>query len=119
MAMTEGGLIVHGVDDDIDAVLAGAVSKRLLRRVGVRGGSRYVLSDSAIARAGTGPPDDRRVRRQALLDGIRRRGGLSSTEAAALIERDLAYARALLNELAEVGLARAEGRTKGRRYYAA
>ena len=104
-------------DTDVDALLARMVSKRLLRRVGVRGGSRHVLSDAAIARAGTGPPDDRRVHRQALLDAIRRRGSLSSAEGADLVERDIAYARALLNELVHVGLARAEGRTRARRYY--
>lgn len=104
-------------DADIDAMLAQMVSKQLLRRVGVRGGSRYILSDTTIARAGNGPPADRQMHRQALLDEIRRRGSLSSAEGAALIERDLPYARALLNELAEIGLVRPEGRTRALRYY--
>lgn len=98
---------------DINAMLGRMVSKGLLRRVGVRGGSRYVLSDTTIARAGTGPPDDR----QTLLDEIRHRGSLSSAEGALLVERDVAYARGLLNELVEAGLARAEGRTRARRYH--
>ncbi len=104
-------------DADVDSVLAQMVSKRLLRRVGVRGGSRYVLSEEIIARAGNGPPVARQIHRQALLDEIRRRGSLSSAEGAALIHRDLAYARALLNELAEAGLVRPEGRTRALRYY--
>ena len=98
---------------NVDATLAQMVSKGLLRRIGVRGGSRYVLSDATIARAGTGLPDDR----QTLLDEIRRRGSLSSAEGALLVERDVAYARGLLNELVEAGLVRAEGRTRARRYY--
>ncbi|MDE0035980.1 MAG: putative DNA binding domain-containing protein [Gammaproteobacteria bacterium] len=102
---------------DVDALLARMVSKGLLRRVGVRGGSRYVLSEAIIARAGTGLPDDWQTHRQALLDEIRRLGSLSSAEGAVLIDRDVVYARALLNELAEVGLVRAEGRTRARRYY--
>lgn len=104
-------------DADVDTVLAQMVSKRLLRRVGIRGGSRYVLSDTTIARAGSGPPVEREIHRQALLDEIRRRGSLSSAEGATLIRRDLAYARALLNELAEAGLVRSEGRTRALRYF--
>ena len=100
-------------DADIDAMLARMVSKGLLRRVGVRGGSRYVLSDTTVARAGRGPPDDR----QTLLDEIRHRGSLSSAEGAMLIDRDVAYARSLLNELVAAGLVRAEGRTRARRYH--
>ena len=98
---------------DIDAMLARLVSKGLLRRVGVRGGSRYVLSDKTIAQAGTGLPDDR----QTLLDEIRHRGSLSSAEGAMLIHRDAAYARGLLNELVAAGLIRARGRTRARRYH--
>ena len=102
---------------DIDTVLARMVAKQLLQRTGVRGGSRYILSDTTIARAGNGPPADRQIHQQALLDEIRRRGSLSSTEGAALLDRDLAYTRALLNELAESGLIRPEGRTRALRYY--
>ena len=106
-------------DADVDALLARAVSKRLLRRVGVRGGSRYILSDAVLSQAGAvaGLPGDRQTHSQTLLDEIRRRGSLSSTDGAALVGRDVAYARTLLNELVEMGLARAEGRTRARRYY--
>ncbi len=116
-AVTPRSLRAWIPETEVDAMLARMVSKGLLRRVGVRGGSRYVLSDTTIARAGAGPPDDRQVHRQALLDEIRHRGSLSSPEGAMLIDRDAAYARALLNELAEAGLVRAEGRTRARRYY--
>lgn len=115
-AVTPRSLRASMPDADVDAVLARMVSNGLLRRVGVRGGSRYVLSHAVVARAGTGP-DDRQTDRRALLDEIRRRGSLSSAEGAALIDRDLAHARALLNELVEMGLARAAGRTRARRYY--
>ena len=112
-AVTPRSLRAWMPDTDVAAMLARMVSKGLLRRVGVRGGSRYVLSDTTIARAGTGPPDDR----QTLLDEIRHRGSLSSAEGAMLIDRDAAYARGLLNELVEAGLLRAEGRTRARRYH--
>ena len=102
---------------DVDATLTRLVARGLLRRTGNRGGSHYVLSDATIARAGTGPPDDQQIHRQTLLDHVRRRGSLSSAEGAALLERDLPYTRALLNELAEIGLVRADGRTRARRYY--
>ncbi len=105
-------------DADASAVLAGAVAKGLLRREGVRGGARYVLSDAVQARAGGGAPDGRDAHRQALLDALRRPDGLSTAEATALIGRDIAYARTLLGELVALGLARPEGRTRGRRYYA-
>ena len=112
-AVTPRSLRAWMPDTDVAAMLARMVSKGLLRRVGVRGGSRYVLSDTTIARAGTGPPDDR----QTLLDEIRHRGSLSSAEGGMLIDRDAAYARGLLNELVEAGLLRAEGRTRARRYH--
>lgn len=117
-ARREGGVTPRALrawmpEGDIDGILARMVSKGLLRRVGVRGGSRYVLSDTTVARAGTGLPDDR----QTLLDEIRDRGSLSSAEGAMLVGRDVAYARGLLNELVEAGLARAEGRTRARRYH--
>ncbi len=111
--VTPRALRARMAEADIDAMLARLVSKGLLRRVGVRGGSRYVLSDKTIAQAGTGLPDDR----QTLLDEIRHRGSLSSAEGAMLIHRDAAYARGLLNELVATGLVRAEGRTRARRYH--
>ena len=116
-AVTPRSLRASLPDADIDTVLARMVAKQLLQRTGVRGGSRYILSDTTIARVGNGPPADRQIHQQALLDEIRRRGSLSSTEGAALIDGDLAYTRALLNELAESGLIQPEGRTRALRYY--
>lgn len=102
---------------NVNAVLARAVSRGLLRRVGVRGGSRYILADAVLSQAGSGSPSERQTHSQTLLDEIRRQGSLSSADGAALIGRDVAYARALLNELVELELARAQGRTRARRYY--
>ena len=116
-AVTPRWLRASFPEANVDATLKQLVSRGLLRRVGDRGGSRYVLSDATIARAGTGPAADRQNHRQTLLDQVRRRGSLSSAEGAVLLERDLPYARVLLNELAEIGLVRAEGRTRARRYY--
>ena len=59
----------------------------------------------------------RNRRRQTLLDEIRRRGSLSATEAATLLEASPVAARGLLNELVDLGLVRAAGRTRARRYY--
>jgi len=116
-ATTPRSLRASFPEADVDATLTRLVAGGLLRRIGNRGGSRYVLSDATITRAGTGPPADQQIHRQTLLDHVRRRGSLSSAEGAALLERDLPYARALLNELVEIGLVRAEGRTRARRYY--
>ena len=104
-------------DADVDALLSQMVTKGLLSRVGRRGGTRYVLSDALVRRAGNpGMAADNR-RRQVLLDEIRRRGSLSTNEAATLLDAAPAAARGLLNDLVRDGLARAAGRTRGRRYH--
>lgn len=106
------------LDADARNVIAGAVAKGLLRRVGNRGGTRYVLTDAVIAHAGNAPPPNSpQGERQALLEHMRRSGSLSSTEAADLVGRDVHHVRDLLNQLVDIGLARAEGRTRARRYY--
>ena len=102
---------------DASAVLAGAVAKGLLTRVGVRGGARYVLSDEVVLRAGTTGIQARSRQQQLLLDEIGRRGSLSTVEGADLIGEQLGVVRNLLNDLVRAGLARAEGRTRARRYY--
>ena len=102
---------------DAGALLAGAVAKGVLARVGRRGGSRYVLSEEVTRRAGSaGMAAQHRLRRM-LLDEIRRRGSISVAEGARLIDAPPAVARGLLNELVRAGLARAEGRTRARRYH--
>lgn len=102
---------------DASAVLAGAAAKGLLTRVGVRGGAHYVLSDEVVLRAGTTGIQARSRQQQLLLDEIGRRGSLSTVEGADLIGEQLGMVRNLLNDLVRVGLARAEGRTRARRYY--
>ena len=102
---------------DVGAVLAGAVTKGLLARVGRRGGSRYVLSEEVVLRAGSAGMATQNRRRQTLLDEVRRRGSISTTEAALLINATPATARGLLDELVKVGLLEARGRTRARRYH--
>ena len=102
---------------DAGAVLAGAVTKGLLARVGRRGGSRYVLAEGLVLRAGSAGMAAQNRRRQTLLDEVRRRGSISTTEAALLINATPATARGLLDELVKVGLLEARGRTRARRYH--
>ena len=102
---------------DAGAVLAGAVTKGLLVRVGCRGGSRYVLSEEVVLRAGDAGMALQNRQRQTLLDEVRRRGSISTTEAALLVNATPATARALLDELVKVGLFEARGRTRARRYH--
>ncbi|MCY4121528.1 MAG: DeoR family transcriptional regulator [Acidobacteria bacterium] len=104
-------------ETDVDTVLAQSVAKGLLTRVGRRGGSRYVLSDAMVRLVGSPGMVARNRKRQSLLDEIRRRGSLSTTDAATLLDTAPAVAREMLNELVKVGLARAVGRTRARRYY--
>ena len=104
-------------DTDVAALLARMLNKGLLTRIGHRGGTRYELSAAMVRRAGSPGMAARNRRRQVLLDEIRRRGSLSTTEAATLLDAAPAFARAMLNELVRVGLARAAGRTRARRYY--
>ena len=102
---------------DPGAVLAGAVAKGLLARVGQRGGSRYVLSEEVMLRAGNAGMATQNRRRQTLLDEVRRRRSMSTTEAALLINATPATARGLLDELVKAGLVQARGRTRARRYH--
>ena len=102
---------------DVDALLARLLAKGLLTRVGRRGGTRYVLSDAMVRLAGSPGLAAQNRRRQSLLDEIRRRGSLSTTDAATLLDTAPAVARQMLNELVQVGLARAAGRTRARKYY--
>ncbi len=116
-AVTPRQLRENMPDADARAALAGAVAKGLLTRTGRRGGSRYVLSAEAVLRAGGAEMSVQSRRRQMLLDEIRRRGSISTAEAAALVNATPAVARTLLDELAKAGLAQPRGRTRARRYY--
>ena len=102
---------------DAGTVLAGTVAKGLLARIGQRGGSRYVLSEEVMLRAGNAGMALQNRRRQTLLDEVRRRGSLSTTEAARLIDATPATTRGLLDELSKAGLLEARGRTRARRYH--
>lgn len=105
------------VPDASDALLNAAVTKGLLVRVGEKGGTRYVLSDEVVLRAGSQGLEAQSRKRQLLLDEIHRRGSVSTAEGAQLLGEDMATVRHLLNDLVQAGLARAEGRTRARRYY--
>ena len=104
-------------EKDPAAVLSGAVAKGLLERTGRRGGSRYLLSPEVLTRVGSGGIEALRRRRQVLLDAMRAGDGISTVEAARLIDASMNTTRELLQDLVRAGLARAEGRTRGRRYY--
>lgn len=104
-------------DADARRALDGAVTKGLLTRVGERGGSRYILSAEAVLRAGGPELAAQNRRHQALLNEIRRRGSISTAEAATLLNATPTVARRLLDDLVNAGLALPRGRTRARRYY--
>lgn len=123
-AKNEGGItrrrtaeLLPGIDQQ--ALLNGAVARGLLNRVGQRGGSRYVLSDEIIMRAGAEGVEARSRQRQMLLDEMRRSGSISTVEGARLLGADMAVVRHLLNDLVRARTAIARGRTRARRYYPA
>ena len=100
-------------------LFASAQAKGLLVRIGTRGGARYVLTGAIIQRAGGAQTAAPARARQLVLDEMRRRGSLSTTDGVKLLGAPPATVRGLLNELVRAGLVRAEGRTRGRRYYPA
>ena len=102
---------------DASAVLADVMAKGLLARIGHRGGSRYILSEEVMLCAGNAGTATQNRRRQALLDEVRRRGSLSTTEAALLVNATPATARGLLDELVKAGMVLSRGKTRGRRYH--
>ena len=104
-------------DADVDAALAGSVAKGLLKRTGQRGGTRYVLSEEVLLRAGGRGMEAQTRRRQLLLDAMRSGNGLSTVEGARLLGASMSATRLQLNELVQAGLARTEGRTRARRYH--
>ncbi|MYJ80700.1 MAG: hypothetical protein F4046_02615 [Acidimicrobiaceae bacterium] len=106
-------------DSDVGGLLSGAVAKGLLVRVGERGGSRYELSDEIVLRAGSGGMEAQSRKGQLLYDAIQQRGSISTSEGTALLGENASTVRGLLNGLVGMGLARAEGRTRGRRYHKA
>jgi ATP-dependent DNA helicase RecG len=109
---------IFGQETDVEALLRGARAKGLLTQVGRGGGVRHVLSDEVVMRAGGGGVEARTRKRQSLLDEIRRRGSLSTAEAAAFLgEEDRAFVRQMLDDLVRAGEVLARGRTRARRYH--
>ena len=99
-------------EPELHAALKGAVAKGLLRRLGSRGGTRYVLGPPAVSGA-TGLEGRKRAQ---LLEEARQKGAITSAEAAHLLQTSTDAARELLKELVLAGLLRAEGNTRGRKY---
>lgn len=109
---------ILGADVDVEGLIAAALAKGLVVRVGRGGGVHYVLSDEVVMRAGGGGLEARSRKRQMLMDELQRRGSLSTAEAATfLAEDDRTLIKQVLDDLVRTGEARAEGRTRGRRYY--
>lgn len=109
-----------GQDFDVDPLIASMVTKGYLMRIGRGGGARHVLSGEVVMRAGGAGVEARSRRRQMLLDELRRRGHISTAEAAEFLgESDRALVRQMLDGLVRSKQARAEGRTRARRYYVA
>ena len=98
-------------------VMSGMVAKGLLNRTGRGGGTRYALSDEVLRQAGSSGLQAGSQRRDVLLNAMRDAGSLSTADGAEVLGGSLATARQLLNELVQAGLARTEGRTRGRRYF--
>ncbi len=103
--------------EDVKALLASAVAKGLLVRLGERGGSRYEFSDEIVLRAGSQSIESHRRKRQTLLDAMDRHGSISTVEGAALLGESVAAVRQMLKELMRSGAVGARGRTRGRRYF--
>jgi ATP-dependent DNA helicase RecG len=109
---------IFGDDVDAEALLRGARAKGLLTRVGRGGGVRHVLSDEVVMRAGGGGVEARTRKRQSLLDEVRRRGSLSTAEAATFLsEEDRGLVKQLLDDLVQAGEVLPRGRTRARRYH--
>jgi ATP-dependent DNA helicase RecG len=109
---------IFGEDTNVEAILQGTRAKGLLTRVGRGGGVRHVLSDEVVMRAGGGGVEARTRKRQSLLDEVRRRGSLSTAEAAAFLgEDDRSFVRQMLDDLVRAGEVTPRGRTRARRYY--
>lgn len=106
-----------GTDTDVDGLFSTAMAKGLLVRQGRGGGAHYVVSDEVIIRAGGGGLEARSRTRQMVLDELTRRGSLSTVEAAEALDTERALAKQILDDLVRAGAARAEGKTRGRRYY--
>lgn len=106
--------VLPGVD--LDALLNEMRLRGLVERVGRAGGTQYRLSDELIRRAGVPAGDTAHERNVRLLQEIERLGGISTAEAASLLDVDGAAARTILNNLTAAGKVRPVGKTRARRY---
>ena len=102
---------------NVSNLLASLVAKGLLVRVGAKGGTRYVLSDEVVMRAGATGMEARNRQRQLVLDKLRQRGSPSTAEAADLLSEDATFTRHILNDLVRSGQVEARGNTRARRYF--
>ena len=123
MARREGALPPRRLrelfpETDIRQMTDNMTAKGLLERVGKRGGACYQLSEELIRSVGSKRKEAKRL--PSTLSGeIKKRGSITTQEAAAFLNKPIHAVRSLLNDLAEVGVIRAEGQTKARRYYPA
>ncbi len=106
-------------ENDANRTLSSLVAKGILKQVGERGGSRYELSEEVILLAGSAGMEAQSRKGQLLYDVIQQRGSISTSEGMDLLDEGASMVRNLLNGLVSMGLARAEGRTRGRRYFKA
>ncbi len=106
---------LRGVDRDSSrAVLQDLVGRGLLEAVGRGRGARYVLGTTA-RRAATEATVDERL--QAVIAHARRMGSVANADVRGLLDVDRQEARAILVELVQRGLLRAQGERRGRRYF--
>jgi ATP-dependent DNA helicase RecG len=105
---------LRGLDRDRSrAVLQDLVGRGLLDAVGRGRGARYVLGTIA-RRASTEATLDEQLR--TVIGHARRLGSVGNADVRGLLEVDRQEARAILVELVQRGLLRAEGERRGRRY---
>lgn len=101
---------------DVDTLLSAMINNGLLVRVGRKGGVQYQLSPQVIRQAGSSGITMPHAKRQQLLDEIRRRGSLSTAQAAKILGQEVSSARRLLNSMVDAGIIHARGKTRARRY---
>lgn len=121
MARREGALPPRRLreifpETDIRQMTDSMTAKGLLERIGKRGGACYQLSEELIMSVGSKRKESKRL--PATLSGeIKKRGSITTQEAAEFLNKPIHAVRRLLNDLAKDGSIRAEGQTKARRYY--
>lgn len=106
---------LRGLDRDASrALLQDLVGRGLLDAVGRGRGARYVLGTVA-SRASTEATMVEQL--ETVIAHARRKGSLANADVRGLLDVDRQQARAILVELVQRGLLRAEGERRGRRYF--